>query len=129
MLPNLSTSNLQNNFADVTAPSLTWDFDGNLIDGIEAVKQSIYCILSTERFYWAIFSYDYGAELTELVGQPMDFVQAEAERLIKEALLQDDRITDVTDFIFEPSSHSLAVYFTVITIFGETMQEVNLGPL
>lgn len=129
MLPNLSISNLQTNFEEITSPSLTWDFEGKPIDELDAVTQSIYCILSTERFYHSIYSYDYGSELTSLIGQPIDLVQAEAERLIKEALLQDDRILDISGFSFEVSGHNLAVGFTVATIYGDTSQEVQIGPI
>lgn len=126
MLPNLSTTNLQVDFEETVAPSLTWDFEGRPIDGIEAIKQTIYCILHTDRYYWPIFSYDYGSELLELIGQPMDYVQAEAERLIKEALLQDDRITDVVNFAFEPKARSLAIKFEVQTVLGDIMEGVEL---
>ena len=57
-----------------TAPSKTFRIHGGriegTIDGLDAVRQSIELILTTERFLWPIFSSDYGAELEELIGDP-----------------------------------------------------------
>ena len=67
-------------------------------DGIEAVKQTIYCILNTERFEYLMYSWDYGIELKNLIGEPTSYVLIELERVIKEALVQDDRIEEVVEF-------------------------------
>lgn len=70
-------------------------------DGLEAVKQAIYNILNTERYRYIIFSWNYGVELQDLIGKPMDYVMVEVERRITEALTQDDRIDSVDNFEFE----------------------------
>lgn len=69
-----------------------------MIDGKEAVRQAIYLILNTERYAWLIHSWNYGVELHSLIGQDPDFCIPEIERCVREALLQDDRITAVDDF-------------------------------
>ena len=66
----------------------------NFCDGLEAMKQTIYCILNTERFDHLIYSWNYGIELKHLIGESTTFVIPELERVIKEALLQDTRIVD-----------------------------------
>ena len=43
---------------------------------------------------------------------------SEIKRLIKEALTQDDRIDDVTDFNFYSNNNSLNVNFKVKTVAG-----------
>ena len=89
-------------------------------DGIEAMKQVIYKILNTERYKYPIYSWNYGVELSDLVGEPISYVCAEAERRITEALTQDDRIDDVSDFEFDTSNKQEVVCtFVVHTIFGE----------
>ena len=45
------------------------------------------------------------------------------EDRITEALLQDDRILEVTDFTFERRRDVLSVQFTVGTIFGDIQEE------
>lgn len=73
----------------------------NFCDGIEAMKQTIYCILNTERFEHLIYSWNYGIELKHLIGENTTFAIPELERVIQEALLQDDRISEVNNFDFK----------------------------
>lgn len=92
-------------------------------DGLEAVKQAIYNILNTERYQYIIYSWNYGVELQGLFGMPVDYVAAEAERRITEALMQDDRITAVDNFEFEEGRKKLSVTFTVHTKYGDVQGE------
>ncbi|NMA00842.1 MAG: DUF2634 domain-containing protein [Clostridiaceae bacterium] len=101
-------------------PSKTYALeDGRIIDGRAAVAQAIFCILQTERFEWPIYSWDYGTEFNDLYGKDPDWVRLEIERRITEALTQDDRISEVTDFAFTQQKKKLSVTFYVITVFGE----------
>ena len=88
-------------------------------DELEAVRQAIYKILNTERYQYLIYSWNYGIELADLFGQPIPYVYAEIQRRITEALLQDDRITDVYDFDFSNNSDDVLCKFSVKTRFGE----------
>ena len=88
-------------------------------DELEAVRQPIYKILNTERYQYLIYSWNYGIELADLFGQPIPYVYAEIQRRITEALLQDDRITDVYDFDFSNNSDDVLCKFSVKTRFGE----------
>lgn len=95
----------------------------NFCDGIEAMKQAIYCILNTERFEHLIYSWNYGIELKHLIGENTTFVIPELERVITEALLQDTRITEVNNFEFEVNKNSIIAKFKVITTVGEIEYE------
>ena len=102
-------------------PSKTYALeDGRVIDGLEALEQSIFCILQTERFEWPIYSWNYGMETLDLYGKDPDWVRLEVERRITEALMQDDRISDVSEFAFIQDKKKLSVAFLVTTVFGET---------
>lgn len=98
--------------------------DGNRIkgtcEGIEALKQTIYKILNTERYAYIIYSWNYGIELMDLYGKPVLLVCAEAERRIKDALSVDDRITGVDSFEFDTSVRKIvSVSFTVHSVYGD----------
>lgn len=95
-------------------------------DGLDAIKQAIYLILSTERYQHIIYSWDYGVELLDLIGKPMPYVIAELPRRIKEALTQDNRITDVVDFEFTPTHNKLHTTFTVVTNVGNISTELEV---
>nr|DAJ64957.1 MAG TPA: Protein of unknown function (DUF2634) [Caudoviricetes sp.] len=87
------------------------------------MKQTIYCILNTERFEHLIYSWNYGIELKHLIGENTTFVIPELERVIQEALLQDDRISEVNNFEFNVEKNSIIIKFTVITTVGEIQAE------
>jgi len=93
------------------------------IDDLEAVKQSIYLILSIERYRHIIYSWNYGVELEDLFGMPVSYVLPELKRRISDALLQDTRIQGVSDFVFNVDKSKVAVSFKVGTIFGELQVE------
>ncbi len=97
-------------------------------DKIEAMKQAIYLILNTERYKYLIYSWNYGVELVDLIGKPIPLAMVDLERRIKEALLQDNRIIDVTNFVKSRDKHKVSCTFTVKTIFGDIdgQKEVTL---
>lgn len=94
-----------------------------IADGPEAVKQAVALILSTERYRYAIYGWDYGVELRDLIGQPVDYVQSELKRRITEALTWDSRITSVEDFVFTVNGKRVACTFTARTVYGDVAAE------
>lgn len=116
-------------------PSLTYEIKickdkmGNYVDGIEAIKQSIYHIINTERYQYLIYSWNYGVELADLFGKPIAYCYPEIKRRITEALLQDDRIESVDSFEFSYSKGNVFAKFMVITIEGviEIEKVVKIG--
>ena len=114
----------------IQQPSKTYkmDLEGSTTRGYtdqqEAMKQAIFKILNTERYAYSMYSWDYGIETMDLYGEPVSWVCPELERRITEALLQDDRISDVTDFDFDLSKKGVIhVSFVAHTIFGEIETE------
>lgn len=113
--------------------SLTWQVKNgriiNKIDGQEAMIQAVAKILETERSVYPIYSEDYGHDLDELIGKSDDYVETEIERVLEEALTEDDRITGVTVDDFVVDEDKATVTATVSTIYGEieVEQEVDAG--
>ena len=107
----------------VEIPSKTYKVvNGRVVgyaDGVEAVRQAIEKVLSTERFAYLIYSEDYGSEITDLIGEQMDLAKSEIERLVTEAVEDDDRVLGVENFeILNETEDSLTIYFEVQTVFG-----------
>lgn len=131
MLPKTGNI-LRREFVIRKQPSRTYRLkDGRLqgcVDGREAVQQAIYCILNTERFDWLIYNWNYGVELTSLLGIPMKLAKSKIKKRIREALLQDDRIQSVDAFSFTIVGHKLSVTFTAHTQYGdvEASKEVDV---
>lgn len=122
---------------DATPPHATYRMqieaervDGALTDEVEAVKQAVYKILNTERYKHIIYSPDYGHELTGLFGLPLPYVLPEIPRRIREALMADDRITDVDRFdLKHDKAGNVTAKFVVHTIYGafDAEREVSVG--
>ncbi len=96
-----------------------------LTDGPDAVRQSVFKILQTERYRFFCYSADYGVELEGLVGADPAFVRSEIKRRISEALLQDDRISEVNDFSIEIDADVAKATFTVVSDFRSFREEVR----
>ena len=130
MLPDYNTVYQQDN----TMPSKTYYINRNTnrisgyIDDKDAIIQAIYLILSTERYESVIYNWYYGTEFDSLVGKDRDFVKSELKRRIAEAILEDDRILDVTDFNISFNKDVANVVFLVETNIGDINinWEVNL---
>lgn len=119
---------------EVNQPSLTYFIDFNtgrivgMVDGAAAVKQAVYMILQTERFDYLILSWNYGVEMNSLIGMGYPVFESEAKRRIREALLQDERIKEVTDFKFKyvQDKRSVLIEFSVNTVFGNVQSETEV---
>ena len=120
IIPNITIAD-----EPIEVPSRTWRLDfaagrvrgsirGGMIDGNAAIGQAAQCALLTERYAYLYLPWEYGSELHMLVGKPSDYVRAEAPRMIREALLEDDRIRDVRDFTFDGD----VIMFWIDTIYG-----------
>lgn len=100
------------------------------IDGRDAVEQAVYKILNTERGENEIYRGQYGVEMDDLLGLPIPYVIPELDRRIKDALLQDDRITAVGNFSFDlPRKGVIHTAFTVTSIYGDITinQEIEVA--
>ena len=87
--------------------------------GLDSVRQAAFKILNTERYDNIIYSWNYGVETKDLYGMPMSYVKTDIKRRFTEALLQDDRIKDVTDFEFETNGSNLHVKCTITCDYGQ----------
>ena len=129
MIPQ-QQDDIRQDFVYSILPSRTFKINLNrltiagTIDQVKAVEQAVFLILNTERYFWLIFSWNYGVELHNLIGKDPEYCIPEIERRITEALLQDDRITAVENFQFEVNKKNVLTTFTVISIFGAINTEM-----
>lgn len=89
------------------------------VDGMEALKQSIYKSLSTEQYEYPIYSFQYGIAWKQLIGEDRSYVRAELRRMVEELLMRDDRIRSVDGFEFSFSGDSCHCSFNISSIYGE----------
>ncbi|GAC42269.1 DUF2634 domain-containing protein [Paenibacillus popilliae] len=131
MIPDVDAELLDEPLDDEPSPSLTWKLDlekGRVVgktDGLEAIKQAVFKVFQTDRFWHDIYTSDYGHELTLLLGSSPVFAQSEAMRIIQEALVSDDRVQAVENVVVEIQGDQITIRFTVMTAYGSFEQEVN----
>lgn len=108
----------------VSRPSLTWLINRQTmrvqsrVEGLEAVRQAVEIILSVERFKWQIYTSRIGTELDDLIGEEAAYIESELPRMVTEALLVDDRVIEVTDFVSHVKDDTMTWAFTVNTVYG-----------
>lgn len=124
MIPDVR--DMPNDFAFRDMPGKTYRIDPKagimkgIVDGREAVKQAIYLILGTERTEYELYSWNYGVEIKNQIGLPLELACAKIENTIIDALMQDDRIIAVGNFSFSSEGgRKLHTAFTVGTREGD----------
>lgn len=91
--------------------------DGHIrgtVEGAEALKQSIYCILSTQKYIHAIYSHSYGFDRAAVIGLDLPLGYVDIQDKITTALMADNRMGAVGDFVFScPNKGIVHAQFTV----------------
>ena len=129
-------------FVIETQPSLTWkmrveepemldevknSFIGK-VDDEDAIAQAAMKVLQTERGAYDIYSDDYGIELNDLRGHDMIYCMSEVPVRIKEALMVDDRIENVTNFDVQrcDDRRAMMVSFTIVAADVDISMETEV---
>ncbi len=133
MLFPFMATNEENDQVTTSSIYKEYDFDfdkgvltGKVVEGKDAIKVWIYKALMTKRYVHDIYSWDYGQDLEELIGQGYDkgFIDSEVERRIKDCLSVNDKIESCTNFDIRLVNDKLNISFTVNTVFGEVLINV-----
>lgn len=108
----------------VELPTRTYNLDlvkgrcGGFIDGQKAMEQAIFKVLNTVRFKHLIYTDNYGFE--NMIGYDELYVRGDLGRRIQEALLQDERITSLSNLSIEfVTKDDVLVDLVAHTIYGD----------
>ncbi|WP_027624386.1 DUF2634 domain-containing protein [Clostridium lundense] len=108
-----------------------WDFEENkfiyengkmkVLEGKEALKVWIYKALNTPRFRYLAYSWDYGHEFENLIGQTFSkkVLQSEGKRYLEECLIVNQYIIAVNNILVEVDGVKVTINCVVDTIYGE----------
>jgi len=111
-----------------TKPPKEYDIDfstgqltGKIVEGLAAIKIWIWLALQIPRYRYYIYSWDYGNEYEDLIGQGYteEYIETEALRITEDCLLINEHIQSVTDFTTTVVNEKLTISFTANTIYGE----------
>lgn len=95
-------------------------------EGLEAMRQAVEIMLTTERYDYQIYTENFGVELDQLVGQDPDYIQATFPELIRDAFSIDNRILREENYVFKTSGDTMTITFDVVTVFGTFNQGVEI---
>lgn len=135
-LPNNNTELIDNYIKSVQNPkaeptkTFRIDFEryriGNMTDDKEALKQAIKKAILTPRGRHRIYDDSYGCEIWDLVGSDVTYayIDAEIPRMIREAIMYDDRINRVIEVKNSRNGDAVFIEATVDSIYGEFDVEV-----
>lgn len=120
------TENEEKPYKEYEIDYTTGQLTGRIVEGLEAVKAWIYLALNTDRYHFQQYTWDYGHELSTLIGTTTDaeYITMEAKRLVEECLYQNEHIMDITDFTATIENDKLSMKFTVETDYGEVEMSV-----
>lgn len=99
----------------------TGQLTGEIVEGKEAIKVWIWLVLQTPRYRYYIYTWDYGNEFEDLIGQGYteEYIEAEAQRMTEDCLLVNENIQSITEFSVSMVSDTLTISFTANTIYGD----------
>lgn len=100
----------------------TGKLTGEIVEGIEALKVWIWNCLKTERYRFAIYSWQYGVEFEQYIGTTLsdEYIQNDCRAEIEDALKVNPYITGISDFSAEMTGTHLNITFTAETKLGST---------
>jgi hypothetical protein len=120
-----------------TPKEYAWDFeharflfdaDGKhqIVEGDEAIKVWIYKALSTERYRYLAYSWQYGIELRPFLGKVMGVQQrySEIKRVIVECLMVNPYIKSIDTIDIQHEGDTVNISISLTTIYGEVSIDV-----
>lgn len=106
----------------------TGKLTGKIAEGAKALAMWAYLAIHTERYNFFQYSWNYGCEINELIGQQYsdEYTKAEVERMIAECLEVNPYITEIEDLEVSKEKDKLHIKFTIITDYGEEEIETDV---
>lgn len=127
-----NTINISQGVVFENYPSKTWYVNpitkqvSGMVDGYQAIVQAVEILFSVERFWWQIYSPNFGVQWQGLIGLNSGFVGLEIQRRAKDAIKPDSRLLDITNFSYTVNGDTLTARFIVKTVYGDVPQTVTL---
>lgn len=99
----------------------TGQLTGEIVEGREAIKVWIWLVLQTPRYRYYIYTWDYGNEFEDLIGQAYteEYIEAAAQWMTEDCLLENEDIQSISEFSVSMAGDTLTVSFTANTIYGD----------
>lgn len=100
---------------------------GGIIEGKQALMQSVRIALITQRYRYPVFSHAYGTDLEKAFEDGYVMAMGKVKNAIYDSLICDDRILGVDSFEFERQGTRMIVKFNIKTVYGDYEYETEVG--
>lgn len=97
------------------------ELTGSLVKGREAIKAWIWKALMTERFRYALYSWNYGSELDSYIGKMLtdEYLKTDVQLALEDTLLINEEISAIKDYSATVKGDRLTLTFTAVTTYGD----------
>ena len=122
--PEVTASSIREYEIDFKSGRLT----GRIVEGVDALCVWAYLALKAWRYHWVIYSWEYGNEVYDLIGNyySEEYLLSECERYTEECLFENEHITDIEDLEVSQIKDVLTIKFKMITDVGVKEVEINV---
>lgn len=106
----------------------TGQLTGKIVEGIEAIKVWVWLCLRTQRFRYPIYSWSYGADLEQYIGQGLtkEYLEVDLKDEIEEVLKVNEYINGIEDYSCTQTGSKTQIQFKVQTKFGSFKETHSL---
>lgn len=122
--PEVTASSIREYELDFKSGRLT----GRIVEGVDALCVWAYLALKAWRYRWVIYSWSYGNEVYDLIGNSYSegYIRSECRRYVEECLLENEHITGIEDLEVSQIKDVLYIKFTMVTDVGSKEVEINV---
>lgn len=101
---------------------------GRIVEGVDALCVWAYFALKARRYHWVIYSWGYGNEVYDLIGNSYseEYLKSECRRYVEECLFENEHITSIEDLEVSQIKDVLRIQFRMITDVGSKEVEINV---
>lgn len=106
----------------------TGQLTGKIVEGIEAIKVWVWLCLRTQRFRYPIYSWNYGTDMEQYIGQGLtiEYLETDLKDEIEEALRVNKYITGIEDYNCIQTGSKVQIQFTIQTTLGSLKETYSL---
>lgn len=122
--PEVTASSIREYEVDFKSGRLT----GRIVEGVDALCVWAYLALKARRYRWVIYSWGYGNEVYDLIGNSYseEYLRSECRRYMEECLFENEHITGIEDLEVSQIKDVLYIKFRLITAVGSKEVEINV---
>jgi len=136
LFPFATTEEVTLASTEVTASSIreyeldfkTGKLTGKIVTGVDAICVWAYLALKARRYKWVIYSWTYGDEIYDLLGNSYseEYLKSEVQRYMEECLFENEHITAIEELSVSQVNEKLYIQFRLVTDVGSKEVEMDV---